>query len=155
MSSFTILSHHLTWISVKSTFPRLCIYSTIQVALILDKALCFFIQCLCDFSITNKLSQYSIVIQLYLICFFNYWWFIIFTGNFTFLCGSVTKPCLTLCNPMKCRIPGLSVPHYLLGLHKLMSIYWVMPSNHLIFTFLRHNYHTLNPNDSLLSASTE
>ena len=28
-------------------------------------------------------------------------------------CCSVTKTCLTLCNPMDCGMPGLSVPHYL------------------------------------------
>ena len=29
-------------------------------------------------------------------------------------CCSVTKPCLTLCDPMDCSTPGLPVPHHLL-----------------------------------------
>ena len=47
---------------------------------------------------------------------------------------SVAKSCLTLCNPMNCRMPGTSVLYLIsLRLHKLMSIESVMPSNHLIF----------------------
>ena len=42
---------------------------------------------------------------------------------------SVTKSCLTLCNPMNCSMPGFPVRHQLL---KLMSIKLVVPSNHLI-----------------------
>ena len=38
----------------------------------------------------------------------------------------------TLCNPMNCSRPGLSVCHQLQGSHKLMSIVSVMPSSHLI-----------------------
>ena len=30
------------------------------------------------------------------------------------VCCSVTQSCLTLCNPMDCSIPGLSVPHHFL-----------------------------------------
>ena len=41
-------------------------------------------------------------------------------------CCSVTKSCLTLCNPMDCSMPGFPVLHY------LMSFESVMPSNHLI-----------------------
>ena len=46
--------------------------------------------------------------------------------------GSVTQSCLTLCNPVNCSTPGLSVLHHLLELLKFMSIKVVMPSNHLI-----------------------
>ena len=45
---------------------------------------------------------------------------------------SAAKSCLTLCNPMDCSTPGLSVPHCLLEVAKFMSIELVMPSNHLI-----------------------
>ena len=47
-------------------------------------------------------------------------------------CCSVTQSCPTLCNPMKCSMPGFPVLHHLLDLLKLMSIELVMPSNHLI-----------------------
>ena len=46
-------------------------------------------------------------------------------------CCSVTKSCLTLCDPMGCSMPGFPVLHHLLEL-KLMSIESVMPSNHII-----------------------
>ena len=42
-----------------------------------------------------------------------------FLGLFLFIpdypigCCSVTKLCLTLCDPMDCSMPGLSVPHHL------------------------------------------
>ena len=29
-------------------------------------------------------------------------------------CCSVTKPCLTVCDPMDCSTPGLPIPHHLL-----------------------------------------
>ena len=45
---------------------------------------------------------------------------------------SVTKSCLTLCDPMDYSTPGFPVLHYLLELLKLTSIESVMPSNHLI-----------------------
>ena len=45
---------------------------------------------------------------------------------------SVTQSCLTLCKPMDCSMPGLSVHHQLQSLPKLMSIESVMPSNHFI-----------------------
>ena len=38
----------------------------------------------------------------------------------------VAQSCLTLCDLMDCSMPGLPVRH------QLMSIEWVMPSNHLI-----------------------
>ena len=47
-------------------------------------------------------------------------------------CCSVTKLCLTLCDPEYCSTPGFTVLHYLLKFVKLMSIESVMPSNHLI-----------------------
>ena len=47
-------------------------------------------------------------------------------------CYSVTKSCLTLCNPMNSSTPGFSVLHNLLSLLKLMFIESMMPSNHLI-----------------------
>ena len=45
---------------------------------------------------------------------------------------SIAQSCLTLCNPMDCSTPGLSVPHHLLNLLKFMSIASVMLSIHLI-----------------------
>ena len=46
---------------------------------------------------------------------------------------SVAQSCLTLCNPMDFSTPGLPVHHQLPEpFVKLMSISWVMPSNHLI-----------------------
>ena len=42
---------------------------------------------------------------------------------------------LTLCDPMDCSTPGLSVHHQLLDI-KLMSIESVMPSNHLVLLLL-------------------
>ena len=47
---------------------------------------------------------------------------------------SVAKSCLTLCDPMDCSTPGLSVPHRLLEFAKFMSIKLVMPYNHLILS---------------------
>ena len=46
--------------------------------------------------------------------------------------SSVTQSCPTLCDPMDCSKPGLPVHHQLPELLKLMSIEFVMPSNHLI-----------------------
>ena len=46
--------------------------------------------------------------------------------------SSVAQSCPTLCDPMECSTPGLSVHHQLLEFTKLMSIELVMPSNHLI-----------------------
>ena len=46
--------------------------------------------------------------------------------------SSVAQSCPTLCDPMDCSTPGLSVHHQLLEFTKLMSIELVMPSNHLI-----------------------
>ena len=49
-----------------------------------------------------------------------------------YCCYSVTKSCLTLCNPMDCSMPGFSVLHYLLELAQTHGIESVMPSNGLI-----------------------
>ena len=46
-------------------------------------------------------------------------------------CCSVTKSCLTLCDPMDCSMPGSSFLHYQSVL-KFMSIELVMLSKHLI-----------------------
>ena len=46
--------------------------------------------------------------------------------------SSVTQLCLTICDPMNCRIPGLPVHHQLQELLKFMSIELVMSSKHLI-----------------------
>ena len=55
------------------------------------------------------------------------WWFKI---QFS----SIAQLCPTLCDPMDCSTPGLSVHHQLLesSLLKLMSVESVMTSNHLI-----------------------
>ena len=51
--------------------------------------------------------------------------------RFTIPC-SVTKSCLTLCNPMNCSMPGFSVLHHLPEFaQNHESIESVMPSNHL------------------------
>ena len=51
---------------------------------------------------------------------------------FTVQFSAVAQLCLTLCNPMDCRTPGLPVRHQLLEFTQTMSIELVMPSNHLI-----------------------
>ena len=45
--------------------------------------------------------------------------------------SSVSQSCLTLCNPLDCSTPSLSVITNSRSLLKLMSIELVMPSNHL------------------------
>ena len=47
-------------------------------------------------------------------------------------CSSVTKSCLTLCDPMNCSMPVFPAFTISWSLLKLMSIESVMPSNHLI-----------------------
>ena len=47
-------------------------------------------------------------------------------------CCSVANPCPALCNHMDCSTPGFSVLHCLTELTQLMSIQFLMPSNHLI-----------------------
>ena len=46
--------------------------------------------------------------------------------------SSVAQSCPTLCNPMDCSTPGLSVHHQLRSLLTLISIESMMPSNRLI-----------------------
>ena len=46
--------------------------------------------------------------------------------------ASVSRPCLKLCNPMDCSMPGYPVHHNSQSLLKLMSFKSVMPSNQLI-----------------------
>ena len=46
--------------------------------------------------------------------------------------SSAAQSCLTLCNPMSCSMPGLSVHHQLPESTKPMSTESVMPSSHLI-----------------------
>ena len=46
-------------------------------------------------------------------------------------CCSVAHSRLTLCNPMDCSTPGLSVPRISRSLPKFMCIALVMPSSHL------------------------
>ena len=60
-----------------------------------------------------------------------------FKGNIFTICNNsccrtVTKSCLTLCDPINCSMPGFPVLHSLPELLKLMSIELVMPSNCLI-----------------------
>ena len=43
---------------------------------------------------------------------------------YTYICCSVTKSCLTLCQPMDCSMPGLPVPHYLPEFAKVY-VHWV------------------------------
>ena len=51
---------------------------------------------------------------------------------FRVCCCSVSKSCLTLCDPMNCSMPGIPVLHYTLNLLGLMLFESVMPSNHLV-----------------------
>ena len=47
-----------------------------------------------------------------------------------------SQSCLTVCDPMNCSTPGLSVHHQLLESTQTLSIVLVMPSNHLILCHL-------------------
>ena len=47
-------------------------------------------------------------------------------------CCSVAKSCLTLCDPMECSTQASLVFTISWSLLKLMSVEWMMPSNHLI-----------------------
>ena len=51
---------------------------------------------------------------------------------YSLLLFSVSKPCLTLCDPMNCSTPGFPVLHCPQSLLTLVSIEPAMPSNHLI-----------------------
>ena len=48
------------------------------------------------------------------------------------ICCSVTKSCLTLCNPMTCNTPGFPVLHCLLEFAQIRSTESVILSSHLI-----------------------
>ena len=52
--------------------------------------------------------------------------------HLSFVCCSVPKSHLILCDRMDCSMPGFPVLHHLPELLKLMSIESVVPSNHLI-----------------------
>ena len=72
----------------------------------------------------------SLLVFFYLFCFFG-------GGQDTryynlCCCCSVAKSCLTLCDPMECSTQASLVFTISWSLLKLMSIEWMMPSNHLI-----------------------
>ena len=46
--------------------------------------------------------------------------------------SSVTQSCPTLCDPMNCSMPGITVHHNSRSPHRLMSIELMILSNHLI-----------------------
>ena len=48
------------------------------------------------------------------------WWFCCLS----YCCFSVTKTCLTLCDPMNCSTPGLHVPHHLLEFAQI-HVHWM------------------------------
>ena len=63
--------------------------------------------------------------------FYSVFW-ISFGAPYCQWVSSVVQSGPPLCDPMNHSMPGLPVHHQLPGLPKLMSIEWVMPSNHLI-----------------------
>ena len=71
--------------------------------------------------------------------------------------SSVAQLCLTLCDPVDCRMPGFPIHHQSQGLLKLMSIESLMPSNHFIlrwpFIFLPSIFPSIRvfSNESVLS----
>ena len=58
-------------------------------------------------------------------------------------CCSVTKLCLTLCDPMGCNMPGFSVPHYLLEFAQT-HIHWVSDTIQPSHPLLPHSTPALN-----------
>ena len=42
----------------------------------------------------------------------------------------ITKPCPTLCDPRDCSAPGFPALHCLQSLLRLISVEWMVPSNH-------------------------
>ena len=62
--------------------------------------------------------------------------FFLKTGDRVICCCSVAQSRPTICDPMDCSIPGVSVLHHLLGLLKLMSIELMILSNCLILCHL-------------------
>ena len=64
----------------------------------------------------------------------------------SYCCCSVAKWCLTLCDPMKCGIPGFPVLHYLPGFAQT-HIHWVIdaiqPSHSVaLFSFCLQSFQT-------------
>ena len=58
------------------------------------------------------------------------WWFCCLS----YCCFSVTKTCLTLCDPMNCSTPGFRVPHHLLEFAQI-HVHWlcdVIQPSHLL-----------------------
>ena len=64
--------------------------------------------------------------------------------------SSVAQPCPTLCDPMDCSTPGLSVPHQPPELTQT-HVHWVMPSSHLILCLLLLLPSSIFPSISVLS----
>ena len=52
--------------------------------------------------------------------------------SYTLFISSVAQSCLTLCDPMDCRVPGFPIHHQIPELTQTTFIQSVMPSNHLI-----------------------
>ena len=61
-----------------------------------------------------------------------YWFDVFISYDYCCQFSSVTRSCLTLCDPMGCSTPSFPVRHQLLDMLKFMSMESVMPSNHLI-----------------------
>ena len=61
-----------------------------------------------------------------------YWFDVFISYDYCCQFSSVTRSCLTLCDPMGCSTPSFPVHHQLLDMLKFMSMESVMPSNHLI-----------------------
>ena len=66
-------------------------------------------------------------------------------------CCSVTKLCLTLCDPMNCSTPGFPVLYYLLEFAQTHFHWLVMPSNHLILCHLLLLLPSIFPSISVFS----
>jgi len=64
--------------------------------------------------------------KLLITCFF---WLLL---KYCCCCCSITKSCLTLCDPMDCSTPGFPILRYLPEFVQFMNIESVIPSNHLI-----------------------
>ena len=66
-------------------------------------------------------------------------------------CCSVSKSCLTLCDPMDCSMPGFTVLHSSQSLVKLLSNESVSLSNHLIFCCPVHLLPSIFPSFQVIS----
>ena len=73
---------------------------------------------------TTKKSS-SVTISFHLLCQYS-------KVSLSVQFSSFTRSCLTLCNPMDCRMRGFPVLHHSCSLLRLMSIKSVTPPNHLI-----------------------